>query len=69
MATYWLSGVKESYIEQSNGIELGEEQSETDTQSEYHSNVYQNNERRRTLHNVINKSSSSSNGQCPFTGI
>lgn len=60
MPTYWLSGVKESYVEQANLLELVDE--------EDRSTIYQISERPKVLLNVINRSTSN-NCRCPFTGI
>ena len=62
--TYWLSGVKENYFEQTNGINFDENSYLND----YHPTMYEITEKKPSLSNIINKRPSMST-RCPFSGI
>jgi hypothetical protein len=67
MQTYWLNGAKEAYTEQANILESTNNGIDHEILSNYHPTMYEINERKQTLSNVINKSSPST-GKCPFSG-
>ena len=66
--TYWLTGVKEAYIEHANIIEAGGDVVDNEILSDYHPAMYEMIERKKSPVNVINRSSSIA-GRCPFSGL
>ena len=68
MQTYWLTGAKGVYVEHAAILESKNELLENDVLSDYHPTMYELNDRKPSLTNVINKLPSS-HDQCPFTGF
>jgi hypothetical protein len=68
MQTYWLSGAKETYMEYANILESKNESVDNELLSDYHATMYETNERRASMANVINKLPSSTD-QCPFSSM
>ena len=66
MQTYWLTGTKDAYAEHASIIDSKSETVETVHLSEYHPTMYETNDRKKSLANVINKLPTSSD-QCPFS--
>ena len=65
MQTYWLIGPKEAYIEQTNQFQSNNEIVETAILSDFIPRMYENEQRRPSLTNIINRSPST-NYLCPF---
>jgi hypothetical protein len=68
MQTYWLSGAKDAYIEYATLLESKTDSVENELLSDYHPTMYEINERRVSLANVINKLPSTTD-QCPFSTL
>ena len=68
MQTYWLTSTKDAYAEHASIIDSKSEIIENDFLSEYHPTMYEMNDRKRSLTNVINKLPTSSD-QCPFSSF
>lgn len=68
MQTYWLSGAKQAYIEHINILDSKNDLVDNDVLSDYHPTMYEINDQRKSLANVINKLPSTSD-QCPFTSF
>ena len=66
MQTYWLIGPKEAYIQQTNQFESNNEIIESGLLADYHPRMYENEPRRPSITNLINKLPSLSHS-CPFT--
>ena len=66
--TYWLTGVKEAYIEHANIMEATNDVGDNEILSDYHPTMYEITERRKSTINVINRLPSIS-GHCPFSGL
>jgi hypothetical protein len=65
MQTYWLVGPKEAYIEQSNQFQSNNETVDTGILSDFTPRMYENEQRRPSLTNVINRLPSQPH-LCPF---
>ncbi|CAF2064681.1 unnamed protein product [Rotaria magnacalcarata] len=65
MQTYWLNGAKEAYIEHTNILESTTEIVDNDTLLNYHPTMYEINDTKKSIPNVINKLTLPSD-QCPF---
>ncbi|CAF0856685.1 unnamed protein product [Adineta ricciae] len=68
MQTYWLTGAKDAYVEHASIIDSKSETLENGFLSEYHPTMYEINDRKKSLTNVINKLPTSSD-QCPFSSF
>lgn len=68
MQTFWLTGAKEAYMEHANILEAKNDIIDNEVLSDYHPTMYEITERRKSIANVINRSSPT-NGQCPFSGL
>jgi hypothetical protein len=68
MQTYWLTGAKDTYLEYANILESKNESVDNELLSDYHPTMYEANERRASMANVINKLPSSTD-QCPFSSM
>jgi hypothetical protein len=62
MQTYWLVGPKQAYIQQANHFQSTDD---IGMLSDFHPRMYQNDQRRNSCINVINRLPSFS-AQCPF---